>query len=184
VLVESGHEEQWERLPPPLTEVTRAAVPELRAYAQMLRRGAEVPAQPIDARFTDTAQRRLLEAFALEPGQYEVLANVIESMDSTVAMMRKSQRLGDLPLLVITADRSFDAFRHLPIDVAASNEVWAALQRELLHLSTCAKQTRSPSGDHNIQLTDPEAVVRGIARLRKALRSANSHGCPLTGALR
>jgi pimeloyl-ACP methyl ester carboxylesterase len=181
VLVESAHEDQWTRLPPPLTDLTKGAVPDLRAFASALRSGAEVPEQPVDAGFTDTLQRRLLQTFTRLPGQYEELANVISSMDSTVAMLRRSGSLGDLPLLVISADRSFDAFRHLPIDAAASNAVWADLQRELTGLSRCSRQLRSATGDHRIMVTNPDFVVEGIQRFRAALRARQGTSCPLSG---
>ncbi len=179
VLVESGHEDQWTRLPPPLTQITRAAVPQLRAYAAALRRGDKVPTQPVDSAFKDPEQRRVLEAFARHPGQYEELANVIDAIDSSTAQVRRAGSLGRLPLVVITARKSFNAFRHLPIDVAASDSVWRLLQGELRRLSTCSRGVWSAKGDHNINVTDPDVVVEVIDAMGRALRAGSNGACPL-----
>ncbi len=178
VLVESGHEDQWARLPPPLTELTQGAVAGLRELAAMLRQGNDVPVEPLDSAFQDPAQRRLLEAAYRTPRPYEELADVIEAMDSSTAQTRRSGSLGDLPLVVITARRSFAAFRHLPISVEVSNQVWYQLQSELAGLSTCALHLWSESGDHNLHLTDPGIVVAGIGAMVDAL-SREVRGCPI-----
>lgn len=179
VLVESGHEDQWTRLPPPLTELTRGAVGGLRELAAALRQGKDVPVQPVDSAFRDPRQRRLLEAAYRTPLPYEELADVIEAMDSATAQTRRSGSLGDLPLVVITARRSFDAFRHLPISIEASNQVWYRLQGELAGLSTCALHLWSESGDHNLQLTDPAVVIAGLGAMVEALSRDNGRRCRL-----
>lgn len=179
VLVESGHEDQWTRLPPPLTEITQGALAGLREVAAALRAGQAIPAQPLDSGFRDPRQRQLLEAASQSPAPYDELAGVIEAMDQSTAATRQSGSLGDLPLVVITARRSFDAFRHLPIDVVASNAVWSQLQGELASLSSCTRHLWSEVGDHNIQLTDQKAVVEGIAAVVRALSTPGDGGCPL-----
>jgi pimeloyl-ACP methyl ester carboxylesterase len=181
VMVESGHEDQWERLPPPLTEITKGAVPMLREFAAAIRRGDSVPTQPVDSIYRDARQRQLLEQFSRTPGPYEELAAVIEAMDSSTAQVRRAGALGDLPLVVVSARRSFDAFRHLPIDVAASNAAWNQLQSELGRLSSCSMHLWSESGDHNIQVTDPAIVVEGIRSIVQALSPAQRDRCGLSG---
>jgi len=181
VLVESGHEDQWTRIPPPLTEITKGAVPMLREFAAAIRRGDSVPTQPVDSGYTNAGQRRLLEQFSRTPGPYEELADVVAAIDSSTAQVRRAGPLGDLPLVVVSARRSFDAFRHLPIDVAASNAVWQQLQSELVRLSSCSRHLWSESGDHNIQVTDPAIVVNAVHSMVKALSRAQRSGCPLKG---
>jgi pimeloyl-ACP methyl ester carboxylesterase len=70
--------------------------------------------------------------------------------------------LGDLPLVVLTAARSFEAFAGTGIPVEASNQVWMALQDELAALSTLSVHMVSDRGDHRLNQTDPDAVVGAI----------------------
>jgi hypothetical protein len=107
---------------------------------------------------------------------------VIEAMDSSAAETRRSGSLGDLPLVVISARRSFDAFRHLPISVEASNQVWYQLQGELAGLSSCTLHLWSETGDHNLHLTDPAIVLAGIGAMAEALSRTSSGGCRLRDA--
>ncbi len=181
VLVESGHEDQWIRLPPPLAEVVRASPPFLRERAAAIRTGAVVEPEPIDSGFRDPEQRRLLEAAYRTPGPFEELAGVLEAMDSSTAAVRRSGRLGSLPLVVVTARRSFDAFRHLPIAVDSSNTVWFRLQEELAGLSSCRLHLWSDAGDHNLQVTDPAAVLEAVRAMLRSVSAPHRCGPPLRG---
>jgi pimeloyl-ACP methyl ester carboxylesterase len=171
LLVESGHEDQWTRLPAPLAELTRSAAAGMRELAAARRAGKDVPPETPDPRYADPQQRRRLEAAARTPGPLEALASIIESMDSSTAQTRRSGPLADLPLVVVSARRSFDAFRHLPIPVDSANAVWAELQRELARLSRSSVHLWSESGDHDIHLTDPAAVHAGFRTIVHAVRA-------------
>ena len=79
------------------------------------------------------------------------------------AQAAETGKLGDLPLVVLTAgisEKTQNAFHHTRF----------ALQAELAMLSTNSDQRVSPHAGHYIQLDDPDAVVTAIRDVVTAVR--------------
>jgi pimeloyl-ACP methyl ester carboxylesterase len=176
VLVESGHPEQWERLPAGVREVTLGAVPMFRAVAEAARAGQLTVEQLDPWVLKDHGQdlRPAYEREMLTPEPW--LAAAAEFNAAPVGARQVPEGdLGKLPLVVVTAGRSFDAFVGSPIPIEESNPVWLELQAELVRLSKVSEQILSPDSHHNIEQTDPAAFVDGI---RRAVAAARKNGSP------
>jgi hypothetical protein len=79
---------------------------------------------------------------------------------------------GDLPLVVVSAGRSFDKFFPGEKETGPMNEKWMRLQDELAQLSTNSVHMVSETATHGIAREQPEFV---IAAIRKALQLAMAH---------
>jgi pimeloyl-ACP methyl ester carboxylesterase/ketosteroid isomerase-like protein len=172
VLVDAAHEQQWERLPPEWADGVKALVPMLRARAEMVKTG-KVPESEIKAgAFTTHAPewRQAHIAAQLTPKPY--LGTAAEN-DGAFESARQVPRakLGSLPLVVLTARRSFETFAGAGLDIEPANSVWLELQRELAALSSNSIQLFS-ARDHALHGSDPTAIVaairKGIAMVRDA----------------
>jgi hypothetical protein len=77
----------------------------------------------------------------------------------------RASALGNLPLIVVTAGRSFDAYAGSPIPIEDANAVWLELQVELASFSSDSSQLISPSASHWIIFDDPALVVHAVLQL-------------------
>jgi pimeloyl-ACP methyl ester carboxylesterase len=165
VLVESGHPDQWRRLPAGVLAAVEGAAPLFEGMAAAAETGELTPEHldpwPFSRQGKD--QRAAYERAMLTAKPYATtgaeFAAVLESAEAV-----PEGRLGDLPLVVVTAARSFDAFQGSGMPIEESNPVWLELQRELVGLSSNGEQLVSETGDHNLEQSDPEIVVAGIRR--------------------
>jgi hypothetical protein len=99
-------------------------------------------------------------ASMLTPEAYETLAaETLGGLESARQVPRRP--LGDLPLVVLTARRSFEAFAGSGIPIEESNAIWLTLQNELASLSKSTQHVFS-DGDHRLNESDPAAVIRAI----------------------
>lgn len=176
VLMESGHPRQWERLPQGVLASVQGAVPAFKAMVDAARRG-ELTTEHLDSwPFSRQGQdqRQAYEKAMLTPKPYETtgaeFASVLESAAAVPA-----ETLGDLPLVVVTAQRSFEAFRGSGMPIEESNPIWLELQRELVGLSSAAEQLTSATADHNIEQSDPDLVVKGVRRALTMVRQRSAH---------
>lgn len=161
VLAESGHEEQWERLPGEALALVGTAV-ELNRQAAEAARQKVLPAGSIPP-WEGPAELR--EAYASEmadPITYETRAAEMEGSLESAKQVASTGDLGDLPLAVVSARNSFAAFEGTGIPIAPANTAWMKMQEELLTLSTAHRWFVSEKGDHHIQRTDPELLVEAI----------------------
>ncbi len=164
VLLDAAHPEQWERLPAAVRELVKAAVPATRGLAEAARSGALAAnlVAPWPQAFDQELRGEYVAAMA-EASTYQTQAAELEGTPASAAAVPPGP-LGDLPLVVVTAGRSFDAFRGTGLPIEDSERVWQQLQRELVGLSSDAEQLISPEGDHALPDTDPGIIVRGIER--------------------
>jgi pimeloyl-ACP methyl ester carboxylesterase len=164
ILVDAAHEGQWERLPPEWAAGVRALVPALRARAEQARSGAISRADVEPGAFTAHAPqwRAAHVAAQLAPKMYLGMAAENDAAFESARQV-PSGRLGALPLVVLTARRSFDAFAGSGLDVEPANRIWLQLQHELAHLSSKTVHLFSER-DHNLPASDPDAVVAAIRR--------------------
>ncbi len=172
VLVESGHEQQWARLDPTIWQAVEGQGDVLRSIASAIRKGAEPPPSGI---VTDHLSREWSEAVERVYGgaqYYDGVANEFAGIPESNSQLAHSGNIGSIPLLVLTAGRSFYAFEGtLDTDIAAANDVWLDLQRDLLNASTRSSQVVEPDVDHRLISTHPHLVAQHIAEFTRSLRA-------------
>jgi pimeloyl-ACP methyl ester carboxylesterase len=164
VLLDAAHEQQWERLPPQAKALTQAGVAGLRKRGQQARAGqlrAEEITPPGVLATHSPGLRDAYVAAMLTGKPYEALAAETEASFQSARQVPARHRLGNLPLVVLTARRSFDAFKGSGIPVEESNALWLAFQNELASLSDNSHHLFS-DGHHRLNETDPDAVVSAI----------------------
>lgn len=171
VLLESAHPQQWERLPGAWDAVV-AQLPAIRAYAAAVRNGKigleDVPPWPETMSLEVRAE---YEAAMLDPTVYETTAAEFANARDSAAQVPEGG-LGDLPLIVASETRSFEAFRGTGLDMERSRQVWGELQEELAALSPSSVHLLSEAGDHDLARTDPEFAA---AAIREAIRTVRRH---------
>jgi pimeloyl-ACP methyl ester carboxylesterase/ketosteroid isomerase-like protein len=172
VLVESGHRQQWERLPAEIWASVEAAVPAMFAFADAVAAdqipAAELPPWPGDL---PAEHRAEYEQAVLRPELHRTIAEEFAGARVSAHQV-PSEGLEDLPLVVLSAGRSFDAFIGTGMPIEPANQVWTELQRELASLSSSATHLISEAATHDIHRDDPGMVVDAI---RLGLRQAR--GC-------
>lgn len=172
VLVESAHEEQWDRLPDEARALVAATVAGFRQAAGAARAGAisleMLP--PCDLDEADACRAR--EAEMLEAVTYETMAAEMDGAFESAAEVASTGDLGDLPLAVVSARRSFDVFEGTGIPRPEADVAWMEMQRELVDLSTRSTHYISEKGDHRILQTDPDRVIEAILDVLERARRA------------
>ena len=169
ILLESAHPEQWTQLPPEVEALIDEQVGLLNNMSLLSNLGIVRLILPEQSYLPDEshgiyrshmANGRHMTASALELGG---------GIDSAALVPDSS--LGDLPLVVVTAGKSFDAFRtfsdDLPFEEAEAT--WQALQVELAALSTNSVHLISPDAHHNINFTDPAIVIEAVEAMLSML---------------
>lgn len=162
VLVDAAHPNQWDRLPPEWADGVRAEVGWLRGQAERARKG-KIPGADIQpGRFTKHSPqwRDTHLAAQLTPKPYEGLALETESVFESATQVPHGH-LGSLPLVVLTARRSFDRFAGSGLDTNEANKEWQVMQHELAKLSANVRHVFSEH-DHGLHESDPESVVEAI----------------------
>lgn len=164
VLVESAHEEQWDRLPQEARSLVSAAVVSYRQAAEAARAGALPPEAlpPCSLGEPEAVVCRAHRAEMLQSTTYETMAAEMDAAIESATEVADTGDLGDLPLAVVSARHSFDAFAGTGIPLEAANVAWMEMQRELTGLSANSTHHVSEEGDHRILRTDPDRVVEAI----------------------
>ncbi|MBV7334569.1 alpha/beta hydrolase [Chloroflexi bacterium TSY] len=168
-LVESGHEEQWERLPEEISALVDEQmgllnVARLLAHVGIVRlfMAPEAQSLPRQERQAHTAAMVTLKTLSATIAEFE-------SARTSARQVAATDSLGDLPLVVVTARHSNNAFINIPtrIDVpfAEADRVWFTLQEELVNLSTNSKHFISETGTHDINFDDPDLVIEALDTL-------------------
>ncbi len=111
-------------------------------------------------------------AAMLRSRTYDAFVAELQAIEESSAQLAATGPLDDVPLVVVSARRSFDAFRALAPDLPfeEADRVWMELQADLATLSTNSTHMISETGDHNINFTDPEMVLRAIRQVVASAR--------------
>lgn len=100
---------------------------------------------------------------------YETLAAELAGVRESALQAGAVRSLGAIPVVVLTAGRSFDWFVPRSPETAGAlddlNRRWRDLQAKLLVLSSRSRQEVSEHGVHALVRTDPALVVRTIREL-------------------
>jgi len=171
VLVESANEDQWSLLPPEVGAFLSSQIKSMRRAAIMSRLGLlRLVGTPVNPHLSPQLQQISKTAWARSQ-TFDVLIAEMESVHESAAQVRATGSLGDIPLVVISASNSFEAFRtpdsNFPFDEA--NHIWMVLQSDLAQLSTSSTHLISDTGTHHIHTAEPEMIVAAIRQMIRAV---------------
>ena len=176
VLVDSAHEGQWRELPIEVNQFRNNGLRQLYVAKLMARLGLlhvlNVPNPQVDR--VPSGLRPAYSAYLAQAKVYDAWQSEMQSVDQSAAQVDATRSISDLPLVVVSAGHSFDAFKSLakniPLDKA--NKTWLDLQSDLALLSSNTTQLIDPTATHDINFDDPDLIVKGI---RIALSKVRDH---------
>ena len=164
-LVESGHEDMWTQQPDSVLSVIDRLTDELGIVEGMVRsgtlRGSSLPPHPYFDKSPEF--RAVYEAELTSIEHYEALIAIMSDIHTSAAQVGSARILGALPLVVVSASNSYDAFPDAGFPLEEANEAWMALQHDLLSLSPNVEHVVSSTGTHEINWTEPDLVIGAIA---------------------
>jgi pimeloyl-ACP methyl ester carboxylesterase len=181
VFVDTSNEDQESRLPPTLQKMMKDATAQLESQKKL----ARILIFFGIARLTlgDEGMRKLSKEFRdevkylqLQAKFVDATAGEMQSFSESANEVRAAGKLGDRPLVVLTAGKSVDA-KDLPKGVSQQEmqefqKVWMnELQVKLAQLSTHGKQIVVPDSTHMIPLERPDAVISAVREVCEAVKT-------------
>jgi len=176
ILVDSGHEDQLERLPPEYLRLndkqeTYFSVLGFMSRFGILRlignssKGADIT-PPQVAKMPKEIQPLYLMMLS-HPSFFDTTLAELRALPETTAQVRATGSLGDLPLIVLSADGIDDAVLKsigLGDDFPAAQlrQSFHELQAELAALSTNSTHIIVKGSTHAINLDQPDVVIKSI----------------------
>lgn len=173
-LVDAAHPRQWRELPPEIWSMTRSVAGTMGWMATAGRFG--LLRLMVDRLATQRLPDSVMPAYratVIRPSAIASFASEVANSERIAERVEKLDDLDDLPLAVVTAGRSFDAFRAVAPDwpFEEAQRTWMRLQAEFLGLSTRSRQYVSPESTHDIQTDDPGLVVTALTDLVEVVRA-------------
>ena len=156
VLVDAIQEDQYELLPKVWTGIGAALLHRFRSQARWapLLIGLGIARLQLRSQVADQNSYLYLQSKYLE-----ARASELEQIQISAEQARASGNLGNKPLVVLTAGKSFDALRGRGLseqDFADSQRIWVDdLQMRLARLSTRGKRVVVPDSGHDIPSEAP-----------------------------
>jgi len=173
VLLESAHEQQWQRLPTEVGELLETQIRALRQGSVMARVGLMRALKGQLPQFDlPTDSIPVYNAAMVQPKTFTVTANESSLASETAAQVSETKSLGDLPLLVMSAQHSFDAFKTYSntIPFEEADKVWIEMQREFVGLSSHSQHLISETGGHYLHVDEPAFVSQAISEFVEGLK--------------
>jgi len=176
ILVDSGHEDQLERLPPEYLRLNDQQETYFSVLGFMSRFGilrlignsssGTNMAPPQVAKMPKDVQPLYLMMLS-HPSFFDTMLAELRSLPEITAQVRATGSLGDLPLIVLTADSPDDAALKsigLGDDFPAAQlqQSFNELQAELAALSTNSRHLIVKDSTHAINLDQPDVVIKSI----------------------
>jgi pimeloyl-ACP methyl ester carboxylesterase len=167
VLIDAMHPDQFERMP----QMARQQFADLRVNYRLGQVIAHFGLMRLSNMAANMAgdlpppARAAIRAFAATPVHLDAAGDEVALLDDSLAQARTARTLGDLPLLVITAERNEE------VDGTA----WNALQDDLARLSQRGRRVVIAGADEATLLTDhasAEKVAQAIAQFVAAIPRA------------
>ncbi len=158
ILVDSASEYQFDHLPPMISAILEAGKEQFKKTGAMARMGhLKADHIPIDS----TINSEYWQAYrhnSAKPSYYDAMYNEMDLLPVTYEQCEIEKPI-DIPLLVISAGDSFEAFSKIPnLPKEESNKVWATLQKKLLNISTKSQHHIIAKGSHDLLLTVPDEL--------------------------
>lgn len=185
VLVDAGHEDQLERLPPGYIRLTERQASYFSVLGFLSRfgllrligslsNGADF-APPLVLKQPPDIQALYLMLMS-HPAYFDTTLAELRALPDITAEVRATSHLGDRPLTVLTAENTLDPAvlksMGLPadFDVAQIQQTWLELQGELAALSTNSTHRVVKDSTHAIELDQPDAVIQAILDMLEIVR--------------
>ena len=110
--------------------------------------------------------RPMLRTVWLRTGYVSTLADESDGLIETLEQVRHSGRLGDLPLVIITATGPV-WWPDMPgqVNPAKFKKMWMDLQQDLTTLSTKSRQVFAEHSGHFIQFDEPSLVAESVRQV-------------------
>jgi pimeloyl-ACP methyl ester carboxylesterase len=176
VLVDSSHEDQFDRFPEPMRRKIRRAQTILPVIAQSARFG--IPRMWLEFRSRAMPNNKLpkesneaIRKLSTSHATLRTVGREFSTLEEIGKQVRAEQvPWGDLPLVVLTAGRKNTG---LPPQVSPDeiSQLWIGLQKELASRSTNSTHRIAEGTGHNIHVEQPEIVVEEILRLLETIRT-------------
>lgn len=175
VFVDSSHEEQRERMPPPMVERMDSISKRVQVGAFASRFGLlhaldSIGASPLASE--DTPKRR--RAMAVRSSSVRAYAKEISGLPEAFRQAREAAvALGDKPILVLSATvQDEDAMPpSIREHVGEFKVVWNEMQAELAQLSGNSRHVPVAEAKHYVQVDRPDVVVDEIQAMIEAIRN-------------
>jgi pimeloyl-ACP methyl ester carboxylesterase len=185
VLVDASHEDQNDRMPPAIQAFMKKSTEQLKRQKMLapllIRFGVARFSQRNQGESPGVSKEFGQEMLylQLQPKFIDAAASEMGSFPESANEVRAAGRLGDKPLVVLTAGKSADASQ-LPAGFPKKefddfHEVWVNdLQVKESQLSTRGKRIMVPDSDHMIPFERPDTIVAAIREVCMAADAANT----------
>jgi pimeloyl-ACP methyl ester carboxylesterase len=186
VLVDSGHEDQMERFPPEYSNLNKQQMSYFSVMAFMARFGilrligsasqGQNFAPPAVLKMPADIQPMYM-AMMSHPSYFDATLAELNALPEISDQVRATRGLGDVPLIVLTAENTLDPATleaiGMPADFDSTKiqQIWLELQAELAALSTNSEHIVVEDSSHAIQLDQPDAVIQAILNMVEIVRS-------------
>lgn len=177
ILVDAAHEDQWESFPPEFEKLDKQQDAYYSTMGFMARfgilrilgnssGGADL-APPQILKIPKDYQQLYLVMMS-HPAYFDTIIAERKVLLETADQVRATGSLGDMPLLVLTAETTPDPAAMEAIGMSADfdagriQQIWYELQAELATLSANGEQIIVKDSTHAIHLDQPEAVIEAI----------------------
>ena len=180
VLVDAGHEDQVKRFPPEFEKLDQQTISNFSGGGMLARfgilrlmgrsSGGLDSAPPYVLKLPKDIQLEYM-AMLSHPSYFSTAVEERRLLAETGDQVRATKKLGDLPLIVLTAETTVDPDTleaiGMPADFDASGiqQIWYELQAELAALSAKGEQIIVKDSTHAIQIDQPEAVIDAIHKV-------------------
>jgi pimeloyl-ACP methyl ester carboxylesterase len=182
VLIDSSHEQDSLRRKLPTSQEEgirkRRADLELGAVLEpfgvvrlLVPLAGDVAAMPLDA-----DQKRALLATLYRTGAIRSLLYEDRATESELARPQPPDRLGAIPLVVLTAAREGRGVRYSKEELPKQVQGWLDLQDDLARLSSRSEHIIAEHSGHYIHHDEPDLVIDAIHKMVNAARAAPATG--------
>ena len=181
VLIDSSHEDQHAQFPSQIIDMMRSAsstmrIFELIAYIGMPKLAVLVMGDsiviPIPRDLSDEALAHVVR-FNTTPKTLGTLSSELKYGETSFTQAREAGTdLGDLPLVVITAEQSIQKM-NLPLDFPEEEmvEIWNALHVDLASRSTRGRRVIAEGSSHDVALDRPDVVIDAVLDILREVRN-------------
>lgn len=185
VLVDAGHEDQLKRFPPEFEKLEEQMVSYFSGAGLMARFGilrlmgsstGGMDNAPSYVLKLPTNVQPVYMAMLSHPSYFYTTLDERRLLPETGDQVRATRKLGDLPLIVLTAEITVDPATLEDIgmygdfDASGIQQVWYELQAEFAALSTQGEQIIVENSTHFVQLDQPQVVIDAIYRVVEMTR--------------
>lgn len=180
VLVDSAHPDQLDRFPPEYVQLDQQQSAYVSVAGFLARFGilrllgsgsqGQNFASPTVLKLPADVQP-IYMAMLSHPSYFDATMGEGKELPETNLQVQAVGSLGDLPLIVLTAEQSIDVATlkamgyDTKMNLGGIQIIWVELQNELAALSTNSEHIIVKDSAHFIQLDQPQAVIDAIRRL-------------------